>query len=204
MLKLKDNKLLIASGNKGKIREIEALLKPFDVDILSAKNFDLQEPVEDGDSFIANAKIKSLYYAQKTGFSALSDDSGLCVDALGGDPGIYSARWAGEEKDFSKAIEKIQNLVGDNTNLKAKFVCALSLYDIETQEFYNFQGEVNGKLSFPPSGEGGFGYDPIFIADGMDQCFAEINPAIKHKISHRAVAFKKLIDECFSGGRSVF
>lgn len=198
MPKFKENKLLIASGNKGKISEISNLLAPFNIEVVPASNYEIEEPEENGTTFIENAEIKSRYYSKKTGLASLSDDSGLCVEALDGKPGIYSARWAGEKKDFSVAIKRIENELADNDNKKAKFVCALSLYFPETDEVENFEGTVEGNLSFPPKGQNGFGYDPIFVAQGMSQTFAEMDSEEKHRISHRADAFNKLINKCFS------
>jgi len=201
MRKFTEKKLVIASHNQGKIREISELLKPFGVEIFSGAEFGFDEPVEDGDSFLANSEIKSQYFAAKTGLPSLADDSGLCVDDLGGEPGIYSARWAGETKSFEVASEKIKSellkRVGDCENKKAHFVCALSLTwaDGHTEKF---EGKVFGELVFPARGSKGFGYDPIFIARGYDITFAEMNPAEKHKISHRADAFKQLVDGCFA------
>jgi XTP/dITP diphosphohydrolase len=192
-----EDKLLIASGNKGKIIEIAKLLEPYNVEVISASKFNLAEPEETGLSFIENAEIKSRYYANATGLPALADDSGLCVEALGGNPGIYSARWAGETKDFSIAINRIEKELGNSSNKKAKFVCALSLYLPKTDEVENFEGEIAGNLVFPPRGEKGFGYDPIFIANGMNETFAEVDPQVKQSISHRAIAFNKLINKCF-------
>lgn len=197
MTKFTESKLLIASGNKGKIKEISHLLEPFNVEVISAANFNLDEPEENGTTFIENAEIKSRYYSKHTGLPSLADDSGLCVDALNGAPGIYSARWAGEKKDFSIAMKRIENEMGDSTNKNARFVCALSLYLPKTDTVENFEGTVEGKISFPARGENGFGYDPIFIADGMTQTFAQIDPIEKHSISHRADAFNKLINKCF-------
>lgn len=197
MSKFTEKKLLIASGNKGKIIEISQLLSPYNIEVISAKEFNLVEPEETGSTFIENAEIKSRYYSDSTGLPALADDSGLCVEALGGDPGIYSARWAGESKDFSIAIKRVEKELGNSNNRKAKFVCALSFYLPKTNSVENFEGEVEGNLTFPPRGTKGFGFDPIFIANGMNETFAEIHPDLKHSISHRAVAFNKLINKCF-------
>ena len=126
--KFTGKKLLVASGNSGKVREITELLKPFDIEVLSAKDFNLEEPEETGSSFIENAQIKAKYYGDKTGLPALADDSGLCVTALGGKPGIYSARWAGAEKDFTLAMKKIESELENHKDKSAYFACALSLY----------------------------------------------------------------------------
>lgn len=190
-------KLLLASGNSGKVKEITALLAPFAIEVISAKDYNLEEPEETGSTFIENAEIKARYYGAATGLPALADDSGLCVEALGGRPGIYSARWAGETKDFTLAAKKIESELGESKNRDAYFACALSLYWPEDGHVESFEGTVHGALTFPGRGEKGFGYDPIFIAKGYNQTFAEISPEEKHKISHRADAFRKLIASCF-------
>lgn len=190
-------KLLVASGNSGKVQEITALLAPFAIEVISAKDYNLEEPEETGSTFIENAEIKARYYGAATGLPALADDSGLCVEALGGKPGIYSARWAGETKDFTLAAKKIESELGNNQNRAAYFACALSLYWPEDGHIESFEGTVHGTLTFPGRGAKGFGYDPIFIANGHSQTFAEIPPEEKHKISHRADAFRKLINNCF-------
>ena len=176
------------------VREIKALLGPHGIDPVSAGSLGLPEPDETGTTFAANAELKARSSAQGSGHAALADDSGLCVEALGGDPGIYSARWAGETKDFRIAMTRIEDALGAKglTTSAAKFVCALSIA-LPSGEIQTFEGEVHGRLTFPPRGDHGFGYDPIFIADGMDQTFAEIDPTLKHAMSHRARAFEKLL-----------
>ncbi|WP_025897598.1 RdgB/HAM1 family non-canonical purine NTP pyrophosphatase [Sneathiella glossodoripedis] len=193
------SRLIVASHNQGKVREIGELLDDFGVEPVSAGELGLPEPVEDGDSFIANAKIKALAAATKSGEVALSDDSGFAVEALNGDPGIYSARWAGPTKDFSIAMaavnEKLQEL-GPNANKRSAFICALCLAwpDGHTE---CFEGRVEGSFTWPPRGDKGFGYDPVFIPEGSTLTFAEMDPTDKHAISHRADAFRQLIDACF-------
>ncbi|OAI44186.1 non-canonical purine NTP pyrophosphatase [Rhizomicrobium sp. SCGC AG-212-E05] len=186
--------LVVASHNPGKVREIKALLGPHGIEPISAGSLGLPEPEETGKTFAANAELKARASTQGSGYAALADDSGLCVEALGGDPGIYSARWAGETKDFAIAMTRIEKelLAKGLTSSAAKFVCALSIA-LPSGEIQTFEGEVHGRLTFPPRGDHGFGYDPIFIADGMDQTFAEIDPAQKHAMSHRAKAFEKLL-----------
>ncbi len=190
-------KLVLASHNQGKLREIRELLAPFNAEVISAGDLGLPEPEETGLSFVANAELKALAAAMGAQLIALSDDSGLAVDALNGAPGIYSARWAGPEKDFNLAMRKIQNAMGDNPVKTARFICALTLAwpdgHCETVE-----GKVEGKLTFPPRGDHGFGYDPIFIPDGFDITFGEMDPAKKHEMSHRADAFRKLVAASFS------
>ena len=195
--KFTQTKLLIASGNAGKVMEIREILSEFNVQIVSTTDFDIKEPEEIGKTFIENAQIKAKYYGDITGLPALADDSGLCVDALGGEPGIYSARWAGPNKNFSDAISRIQKELSDKNNKKAKFVCALSLYWPKLGNMESVEGSVDGVLTFPAKGKGGFGYDPIFIPKGYDKTLAEMHSEEKQKISHRADAFDKLIKRCF-------
>lgn len=188
------SQLVVASHNQGKVREIKALLGPHGILPVSAASLGLPEPEETGLSFAANAQIKARTCAIASKHAALSDDSGLCVDALDGAPGIYSARWAGPTKDFRIAMTRIHDELrhkGPVTSA-AKFVCALCIA-LPNGEQQTFEGEVHGQLTFPPRGDHGFGYDPIFIADGMEQTFAEIDPARKHARSHRAKAFEKLL-----------
>jgi XTP/dITP diphosphohydrolase len=186
--------LIVASHNPGKVREISALLGPHGILPVSARELGLAEPEETGASFAANAELKARASADAGGHAALADDSGLCVEALDGAPGIHSARWAGPTRDFRIAITRIQDELRhkDLAAGRARFVCALCIA-LPHGEARIFEGEVHGRLSFPPRGEKGFGYDPIFIADGMEQTFAEIDPAAKHAISHRARAFEKLL-----------
>jgi XTP/dITP diphosphohydrolase len=188
--------LIIASHNKGKVREIGELLAPFGVKTVSAGDLDLPEPIEDGDSFIANAEIKALAAAKAANLPALSDDSGLEVAALRGEPGIYSARWGGAEKDFTLAMTKVNDAIGDKENRTANFTCALTLAwpDGHTE---SFEGKVFGSITWPMRGDQGFGYDPFFIPDGFDITFGEMDPEQKHAMSHRADAFKRLIAACF-------
>ena len=186
--------LVVASHNKGKLREIEELLAPLGFALKSAAELGLPEPEETGLTFEDNAILKARAAADASGTPALADDSGLSVDALGGAPGIYSARWAGETKDFNAAMVRVgRELAAMNTtDTSAKFVCVLALAEPHGK-VRTFRGEVHGKLVFPPRGTRGFGYDPIFVADGMGETFGEIDPALKHSISHRARAFEKLL-----------
>ncbi len=186
--------LVVASHNPGKVREIKALLGPHGIEPISAGSLGLPEPEETGLTFAANAELKAHAAAQASKHPALSDDSGLCVEALDGAPGIYSARWAGPAKDFRVAMTRIHDELRHKglTTSKAHFVCALCIA-MPSGESQTFVGEVHGSLTFPPRGDHGFGYDPIFIADGMDQTFAEMDPAAKHAMSHRAKAFAKLL-----------
>lgn len=195
--KFTEKSLLIASGNAGKVREIRQLLEPFAIEVISAAEFHLQEPEETGSTFIQNAEIKARYYGDATGLPALADDSGLCVRGLDGQPGIYSARWAGESKDFYAAMQRIESELGNHVDRRAHFVCALSLYWPDRSEIETVEGQVHGQLTFPPRGDDGFGYDPIFIPDGYTQTFAEMDSTLKQSLSHRADAFDKLIKTCF-------
>jgi XTP/dITP diphosphohydrolase len=191
-------KLVVATHNAGKLREIRELLAPFGIECLGAAELDLPEPEETGNTFVDNAELKAREAADLSGLPALSDDSGLSVDALHGMPGIFSARWAEDEagnRDFGRAMERITREIeaaGPDAGHDAHFVCALSLAWPDGR-IESFEGKVHGTLTWPPRGERGFGYDPIFVANGMSQTFAEIDPAEKHAISHRAEAFKKLV-----------
>ena len=188
--------LVIASHNKGKVREIADLLSAYVKHFPSADELGLPEPEETEATFIGNAALKARAAATGSGKPALADDSGLVVPALGGAPGIYSARWAGPERDFGMAMRRVETELGSK-DATAHFVCALALAwpdgHIET-----VAGEVHGRLIFPPRGDRGFGYDPIFIPNGHDTTFGEMDPDAKHRISHRADAFRKLAARCFS------
>jgi XTP/dITP diphosphohydrolase len=188
--------LVIASHNPGKVREIGELLQPLAVRVVSAGSLGLPEPEETGTTFEANAELKALASARGSRKPALADDSGLCVEALDGDPGIYSARWAGPGKDFTVAMRKVEDGLTGKSDRRAFFVAALSLAwpdgHVET-----FRGEVHGTLVWPPRGTRGFGYDPMFLPQGGVQTFGEMDPSAKHAISHRAMAFRTLIDACF-------
>ena len=188
--KINGHKLIIASHNQGKVSEIKDLLSRYEVDVSSSEDFGMKEPEENGDSFEENALIKAYETANFCGQIALSDDSGLCVDDLDGDPGIFSARWAGPKKDFLKASKDIEKKLIEigSSNYSAYFICVLAVCwpDGESRIF---KGKINGNLNFPPKGNLGFGYDPIFIPRNYDITFGEMDPIIKHKISHRSVAF---------------
>jgi XTP/dITP diphosphohydrolase len=195
-------RLVIASHNPGKVAEIEELLRPYGVAAIGAGALGLPEPEETGASFEANAALKARAAAAASGLPALADDSGLVVPALGSAPGIYSARWAGPTKDFRIAMERVHRELGDKPR-QAYFVAVLALAWPPTQhggEIATFRGEVYGRLTWPPRGERGFGYDPIFVPDGYEMTFGEMAPADKHHISHRARAFAKLVEACFKRG----
>lgn len=191
-------RLVIASHNPGKVREIADLLTPYAVEVVSADTLGLEEPEETGTTFAENAILKARVAADGSGLPALADDSGLAVDALGGAPGIFSARWAGPEKDFGAAMERVWEAMEEAKaeNNRAAFICALAVAEPGggTQVF---EGRVEGTLVKPPRGDQGFGYDPIFVPDGHEITFGEMDPAAKHEISHRADAFRKLIAAYF-------
>ena len=191
-----EQKLVIASHNAGKVREIDELLAPFGVEALNAGELGLSEPVEDGDSFIANAFIKAQSAASESGLAALADDSGLCIDVLGGSPGIHSARWAGPEKDFGLAMDNIMEATADFEEVKAHFTCALALCwppsHANAGSIQTFEGYVHGKLDWPTRGDKGFGYDPIFFVPSLGKSFAEMTAAEKNVISHRGKAVRAL------------
>ncbi|CAN5386818.1 RdgB/HAM1 family non-canonical purine NTP pyrophosphatase [soil metagenome] len=195
--KLQRGRLVIASHNAGKVREIAALLGPHGIEPVSASSLDLPEPDETGVTFIANAELKALQAADLSGLPALADDSGLCVEALGGDPGIFSALWAGPDKDFGRAMQRIWQEVaakGPEAGHDAHFVCALCVAwpDGHTE---SFEGRVDGVIVWPPRGGQGFGYDPFFVPHGHSVTFGEMDPAAKHAMSHRARAFSQLCEK---------
>jgi XTP/dITP diphosphohydrolase len=192
--RLAGGRLVIATHNAGKLLEIGDLLKPFGIDVVGAGALGLPEPEETGTSFEANAELKARA-ATASGLPALADDSGLEVAALDGAPGIYSARWAGPRRDFGHAMALVEERLAGESDRRARFIAVLTLAwpdgHVET-----FRGEVAGHLVFPPRGTRGFGYDPIFLPEGGDLTFGEMDPAAKHRISHRAVAFAKLAAAC--------
>jgi|APTNR8051073442_1049403.scaffolds.fasta_scaffold06569_6 XTP/dITP diphosphohydrolase len=187
--------LVIASHNVGKVREIADLMAPFGIEIVSAATLCLEEPEETGATFIDNAVLKAHAAATASGTPALADDSGLVVPALDGRPGIHSARWGGPTKDFRLAMEKVEDALAGKADRRAHFVCVLAIAWPDGHREV-FEGRVDGRLVWPPRGERGFGYDPIFIADGHDITFGEMEPDAKHAISHRADAFRQLVAAC--------
>ncbi len=201
-------KLVIATHNPGKLWEIAELLKPYGVDAVSAGDLGLPEPEETGLTFIANAELKALASAKGSGLMAIADDSGLCVDALDGGPGIYSARYAGPSRDFNAAMARLEQDIqatGAKPPYRAHFVSAISLAQPDG-EVVSFEGKVFGTLVFPPRGDIGFGYDPIFLPDGHDKTFGEMWAVEKHAIpadgsealSHRARAFQAFAKACLA------
>lgn len=195
MIRIKSgDRLVVASHNPGKVREIKELIAPFGIQTLGAAELGLPEPEETGSTFADNAQLKAEAAAKGSGLPSLSDDSGLCVDALDGAPGIYSARWAGPEKDFRVAMRRIEELLIANgsPDKRAHFVCALALA-APGQPTDIYEGRVFGSLTFPPRGDKGFGYDPIFVPEGYRFTFGEMDPKEKHAMSHRARAFAKFV-----------
>ena len=189
-------KLILASHNKGKLREIEALLRPLGVEVVSAGALGLPEPDEDAPDFAGNARIKALAAATVSGLPALSDASGFCVAALDGAPGVLSARWAGPSKDFDAAMALVNDRIGANPDRRAWFIAALCLAwpDGHTETFL---GRIDGTVVWPPRGNKGFGYDPMFIPASGQQTFGEMDPDQKHAVSHRARAFAQVLTACF-------
>jgi XTP/dITP diphosphohydrolase len=206
-----EGRLVIASHNAGKVREIDDLLSPFGLDVVSAGALGLDDPEETGDTFEANARLKAHAAAQAAGLPALSDDSGLAVAALNGDPGIYSARWAGPDRDFPRAMRLVEEALQqagaiEPDTRRASFVCVLCLSWPDGTEAL-FRGEVPGQMVWPPRGDQGFGYDPVFLPDGHERTFGEMSADEKHgwrpgdadALSHRARAFKLLVERMFDG-----
>lgn len=193
MPRLVPGKLVAATHNKGKVSELKDLFAPHGFEVVSALELGLDEPEETENSFAGNALLKARAAMKATGLPALSDDSGLSVTALGGQPGIYSARWAGEPRDFYKAMEKVESELkaSGSADRSAKFVCALAVAWPDGAEAV-YEGEVHGTLVWPPRGQRGFGYDPVFVADDETETFGEMEPERKHAMSHRARAVEKL------------
>lgn len=188
--------LVIATHNQGKATEITALLSPYIENFKIAGELGLSEPVEDGETYAENAIIKAKAAAAESGMPALADDSGFSVNVLGGAPGVYSARWAGPERDFRKAMKKVNEALDGYEDRSCAFICVLALAwpdgRVET-----FEGRVEGQMLWPPRGDQGFGYDPVFLPNGYDKSFAEMSREEKQAISHRGRAFEKLIETLF-------
>jgi XTP/dITP diphosphohydrolase len=194
------DKIVIATHNPGKLREIAALIEPLGIACTGAAELGLPEPEEIGNTFLDNADLKARQAADLTGLVALADDSGLAVTALGGLPGIFSARWAEDaigNRDWMRAMKRVWTdleIAGHDASRDAHFACALSLAWPNDGMVESFEGRVDGCLVWPPRGDKGFGYDPMFVPAGHDQTFGEMDPAQKHQISHRADAFGKLVE----------
>jgi XTP/dITP diphosphohydrolase len=192
--------LVIATHNQGKLAEMADLLRPYAIDAVSAGALGLAEPEETGASFEENAALKARAAANASGKPALADDSGLVVAALDGAPGIFSARWADEHKDFRRAMARIERELHGKSDRRAFFVAVLALAWPDGQ-IESFRGEVHGSVTFPPRGTRGFGYDPIFLPEGESETFGELAPEARMRVSHRTVAFEKLAGACFAPPR---
>ena len=192
---LAEGSLVIASHNAGKVVEFADLFKPWKIACISAGELALPEPDETGSTFIENATLKARAAASASQLSALADDSGLAVSALDGSPGIYSARWAGPERDFGSAMERVERALNDSEDRTATFIAALVLAWPDGW-LKVFEGHIDGRLVWPPRGTNGFGYDPMFVAEGMQETFGELDPGVKHARSHRARAFTALAASC--------
>jgi non-canonical purine NTP pyrophosphatase (RdgB/HAM1 family) len=190
-------KLVLASHNPGKLREIEALLDPLGIEVVSAGALGLPEPEENAPDFAGNARIKAVAAATASGLPALSDDSGFCVAALNGAPGVHSARWAGPARDFALAMATVNERIADNPDKRAWFIAALCLAwpDGHTETFL---GRIDGAVVWPPRGDNGFGYDPMFVPAGLRETFGEMDAGAKHAVSHRARAFAQVLTSCFA------
>lgn len=211
MRKLTPGRMVLATHNAGKVREIAALLGPYGMEMVSAGELGLPEPEETGTTFAENALLKARAAAMASGLPAIADDSGLCVAALGGQPGVYTADWSyvqsfegnaahpTDSRDWYMAMGKVEGRLaelGPDVDRSGYFTCTLAVVWPDGEEAV-FEGRVHGTLTWPPRGTLGFGYDPVFVAEGYDRTFAEIDPAEKHAISHRADAFKKLVAALF-------
>ncbi|HOO50138.1 MAG TPA: RdgB/HAM1 family non-canonical purine NTP pyrophosphatase [Alphaproteobacteria bacterium] len=181
-------KLVLATHNAGKVAEMSDLLAPYGIEVLSAKDFDLDAPEETENTFEGNAFIKARFVAKETGLPALADDSGLCVNTLKGEPGVYSADWAGPEKDFGKAMILVNDKMGQCPDRSAYFISVFAFVLPDGREMV-FEGRCDGSLIWPPRGAGGFGYDPMFVPKGEGRSFGEMDMSEKKKYSHRAKAF---------------
>jgi len=188
--------LVVATHNTGKLEEFRVMLDGKVQKLLSSGELDLPEPVEDGATFLDNAKIKALAGAKASGLPCLADDSGLCVDALGGNPGIYSARWGGQEKDFNKAMNLVNERMGDNPDRSAHFMAVLVLAWPDGH-FEYAEGKVDGTIVWPPRGAHGHGYDPVFMPKGETRTYAEMTMGEKNAYSHRGRALKALAEKVF-------
>lgn len=193
------DRLVVASHNIGKVWEMAELLAPYGIETLAAAELNLPEPEETGKSFIENAELKARSAANGAGLPALADDSGLEVAALDGAPGLFSARWGGPERDFGLAMQKVHAALEEiaATERSANFTCALSLAWPDG-EVRSFQGKVFGEIVWPPRGDKGFGYDPIFMPEGRAETFGEMDQDKKHAMSHRAMAFKQMMDALYN------
>jgi XTP/dITP diphosphohydrolase len=194
--RLEPGRLVVATHNEGKVNELKALLEPYGFDLVSAKDLDLPEPEETGTTFFFNAELKARSAADLSGLPAISDDSGICVEALGGEPGVFTADWAetGNGRDWMLAMSRVQErleALGPDASRSAYFACVLCVVWPDGH-VEHYEGRADGTLVWPPRGDKGFGYDPMFVPQGYTETFAEMDPTEKHRISHRAAAFAKL------------
>jgi XTP/dITP diphosphohydrolase len=194
--RLEPGRLVVATHNEGKVNELKALLEPYGFDLISAEDLDLPEPEETGTTFFFNAELKARSAADLSGLPAISDDSGICVEALGGEPGVFTADWAetGNGRDWMLAMSRVQErleALGPGASRAAYFACVLCVAWPDGH-VEHFEGRADGTLVWPPRGDKGFGYDPMFVPQGYTETFAEMDPEEKHRISHRAAAFAKL------------
>ena len=195
-MKFTSKKLVLATHNKGKIEEIKNLLAPYEIEILSAVDMDLPEPEETENTFIGNATLKAKAAAEITGLPCLSDDSGLSVNAINGEPGVYSADWAGIPRDFDKAMKLVHEKMGDAADKSAYFTSVLVIANPDGSVM-TAEGRIDGQIVWPPKGTGGFGYDPMFMPEGETRTFGEMKLEEKKNYSHRARAFKQLLETYF-------
>ncbi len=193
-------RLVLATHNQGKARELAEMLRPHGVEVLSAGALGLPEPVEDAPDFVGNARVKALAAARGAGLPALADDSGFSVAALGGAPGVLSARWAGPGKDFAAAMERVRREMAGHADRRAWFTCALCLAWPDGAAA-TFLGRGEGTGAWPPRGARGGGYDPIFVGPGTSETYGEMDPALKNATSHRARAMAQLLLSCFEPAR---
>lgn len=192
------DRIVVASHNVGKVREIAELFAPYGIACISAANLGLPEPAETGETFAENARIKAIAAAKASGMMALADDSGLEVTALGGAPGIHAARWGGKNRDFGLAMERVHRELeaSGTTDRRANFTCALALA-APGGTVKVFEGKVFGTIVWPPGGNRGFGYDPIFMPEGYPETFGEMDPELKNRLSHRMRAFEQMMAETY-------
>ena len=196
---LTETTLIVASHNEGKVREIRELLKVFAITVKSAGELDLAEPDETEETYKGNAILKAKAAARASGYPALADDSGFELMAINKAPGLYSARWAGPNKDFNFAMNKVNDAfqASGSNDTHCRFVCALSIVWPDGHD-ETVEGIIDGDFVWPPRGENGFGYDPVFVLKGEEKTFGEVDPDWKHSVSHRAKAFAQLLDRCFA------
>lgn len=196
--RFEEPKLVLATHNPGKVGELVELLAPWGVEVVSADALGLAEPEETGETFVDNALLKARAAMEATGLPALADDSGLAVSGLGGRPGVHTADWAGTPRDFTRAMRRVQQELGENPDRSAAFMSTLALIWPDGHHEI-FEGKVEGELVWPPRGEIGWGYDPMFAPEGSPRTYGEMSAEEKHSTSHRARALRKLVAACFEG-----